>query len=388
MAGLTWNPDFLVFRRKEGQVVVRNDIDGAMVALSLSEYDLLQAYSQNNSLEHVRRCLPDVLLEEDCFLAVVARAKELHLLQEAGLTDSKGRRDKGLLSLQLYYLGMRLCRLLSFLSGLKIQAECRGNLRFFKILSIDLNGTWLHKLATRPMVQKLFWPFLAVLYISLLLTIFLHPSAHFSLAGFAMDEVPGMGLFALLVFGIFCCLSIHETGHYFVYKRYRGEGDQIGIGTMFTVFPVMYTQIDDTCLWQSKRQKILLSLAGVLMDLLIMLGLVCLLCFYHECNLFSLCLDCLLFYYLVQIATNLNPLFPGTDGYYLMEDILGLQRWYGYSFECVKTLWTSLRKGCWPKLQLKEGLGAAYFLLAAICITLYWLMITALLTYPLWSSSL
>lgn len=379
----SWNRDFIVFKRKEDLIVLKNDINGALVSLSLPEYELLMAFSRKNSLQYVRENLKDYQIGEELYQSIIARAKDLDLLSENSAEKPKTRQKDW--QLKLLYLGMKLSQVLRRICKLDISAEFRGNLRFFKCFSIDLNHSCFQRLALSKSLQKGYWPTLILLYLLLIANLVLHPRAHLRFAGFAMTEIPSMALFLALVLAIFACLFCHEMGHYFVYKRYHGEGDIIGMGTMFLVFPVLYTQIDDSCLWQSRRKRMLLSLAGVVMDGLILLVLCNLLCFYHACNFLSLLIACLFYYYVVQILTNLNPLFPGTDGYYLMEDALGLQRWYGYSFECAAACWKSIRQGQWPKLSRRETLGFAYFCMAAVCISVYWLLITSLLTFPLWS---
>ena len=380
----TWNSDFFVFKRNRNTLVVKNDVNGALVSLSPEEYDFLIAYSQHNSLEHIQGSLKNVHASNDVCQALIDKAKELHLLEIK--TKGKPHAKQKNWQMQLYYLGMRFCQLMSRVFRLKFVAEFRGNLRFFKLFSVDLNGSWWQRISQSLSVQKLFWPLIIILYGTLFGILFLHPKASFAFAGFAMTSVPAMGLFLILLCCIFFCLFWHESGHYFVYKRYGGEGDIIGLGTMFVVFPVLYTQIDDTCLWNNRRQKLLLSAAGIVMDGLVLLVLCNILCFYHETNLWSMVIACLFFYYVVQIFTNLNPFFPGTDGYYILEDLLGLQRLYGDSFEEAMTFWKELKTFSIRKRNCREWMSIAYFATAAVCISVYWLLITSLLTFPLWSN--
>lgn len=379
-----WNSDFMVFKRKGDQLMLKNDINGALVSLSLPEYELLLAYSEHQSLQQVRHCLKHLQIDEDTFFAVIEKAKELQLLRNSRL-QSHAQRQKDW-QIKLHYVGMKLSQGLERLFGWKIIAECRGNLRFFKFFSINLEGSIWQKWAESACWQKYYWVGLVLLYLILIGNLLFHPDATFAFSGFAIKETPAMALFLCLLIAIFGCLFCHEMGHYFVYKRYQGEGDVIGLGCMFVVFPVLYTQIDDSCWWPSRRKRMLLSLAGVMMDALILLILTNLLCFYHQSNFLALILACLFYYYVVQILSNLNPFFPGTDGYYLMEDALGLQRCYGHAFECAKKAWAAIRQGHWPKLRKNEVFAVLYFCLSAVCISLYWLLITGLLTFPLWSN--
>ncbi len=381
-----WNTDFFVFKRNSKIIILKNDINGAMVSLSPVEYDVLMAFCQQNSLEQVKNCLKDVCITTDIFQQLIDKAKKLNLLKTQNLMSSRKKQKDW--QMKLYYLGMRLCQCLNRIFGLCFTAEFRGSLRFFKFFSINMEGSCWQKLAHSKKMQQCFWPMLAILYLLLIGNLCFNPNAHFAFSGFGMTSVPVMGLFLTMIACIFCCLFWHEMGHYFMYKRYGGEGDHIGLGVMFLVFPVLYTQIDDSCLWQKRKEKLTLSLAGIVMDGLLLLILWNILCFYHSINFGSLIAACLFYYYVVQLFTNMNPFFPGTDGYYLFEDILGLHRLYGNSFETAKVFWQEIKGFRLKRHTFREWTATAYFCTASLCISVYWLLITTLLTFPLWSNLL
>jgi len=145
----------------------------------------------------------------------------------------------------------------------------------------------------------------------------------------------------------------------------------------------MYTHITQVQLWQDKQRKIKLSLAGILMDLLIMLLLLNILSRYHKPDLFALLAACLFYYYVIQLLSNLNVFFPGTDGYYVFEDLIGKERLFGDSYECFKVF---IKHPFAKKAPPKSFGHLLYFFLSCINISLYWFMIAALMTFPLWSN--
>ncbi len=387
------NTDFLIFNRNGGEIILRNDRDGALLSLSEGEYRLLRFYTEQNDYGHVRKRMPDTDVSENVFQQVISRSRELGLLVR-GETSMKRRRQNGLQTM-LYYLGNRWVSLLSHLFRRPLTAEFNGNLRFFKCFSIDLEGSWCQTLAQSVRFQKMLPWLYALLCLCLTLLPLLLPQADFAFRGFAMRRIPVFGLFICLFFSIFICLFFHEMGHYLLYKRYGGQTNRMGVALMYVVFPVMYTQIDQVCLWKDRKRRIQVSAAGLLTDFLVALTLLQVICLYPESDFVSLLADCLFFYVVIEMMANLNLLFPGTDAYYILEDLTGQERLFGNAYEASREWWksvfgkdVSLRQR-WQRLMStgkKTWLQLLYFLFCCLCITGYWAAITLLLTFPLWSN--
>ena len=383
--GLIWNPDFLTESRDTGRRLLRNDRDGALVSLSEGEYELLQHYACCNSCEYVCRQMTLYELNPGLCRTVVDKGRELRLLVPDGAADTAPAfRRPGSGQALLSYLGNRLLHFLHRVSGLSLSAEFSGNLRFYKLFSVNLENTWLHRLSRRPRFgQRAFMAYLLTLT-ALLAVPAVYPGARFAFSGFGMSHVPVFGLFAAMVAAIFGCLFLHETGHYMVYRHFGGQSNRMGVGTMFFVFPVLYTQTEQV-VWWPRRQKLMVSAAGVAMDFLMLAALNAFLHLYHHPDFLALLAACLFWYYLVQLAANFNFLCPGTDGYYLLEDLLGVERLLGRSYEAARRWWKGLFAG--RKSSVNPGL-VIYFGLACLCISLYWLCLTVVLSYPLWAGLL
>jgi putative peptide zinc metalloprotease protein len=112
----------------------------------------------------------------------------------------------------------------------------------------------------------------------------------------------------------------HEFGHGLACKRHGGEVHEIGALLMFFT-PFLYCNVSDAWLLPSKRQRLLISFAGVYIDLLIWMVAV---------FTWRLTVQDTLVNYLAWIALtacggrtffNLNPLLK-LDGYYLLGDWL------------------------------------------------------------------
>ena len=93
------------------------------------------------------------------------------------------------------------------------------------------------------------------------------------------------------MFLIFFCLTVHELAHYFVYKLYGGTSNEIGAGLMYVIFPVMYVNTINVYYWKNKAQKILLSSAGIIADIIICMSIIILLKYYHVPNVCTVSLS-------------------------------------------------------------------------------------------------
>ncbi|MDD2617466.1 MAG: hypothetical protein PHT87_01555 [Bacteroidales bacterium] len=377
-----WNEDYLIFDKNASELILKNDNNGALVSLSEAEYELLQYYAANNNYESVCRQMKDYRIEKELFDTLTDNACRLGLLIRADV-HKKGEAKSSGLKLIAYFFFVRLITIIGKIGRLKLVAECKGNLRFYKLCSLELNNSILHKLAVSERLQKILLPLYILLMVLLSSFLLFMPGAEIRFSGFGMTKIPVLWFFLLLVLSIFICLFVHETGHYLCYMRYGGISNSMGLGLMFLVFPVMYTHITQVQLWQDKQRKIKLSLAGILMDLLIMLLLLNILSRYHKPDLFALLAACLFYYYVIQLLSNLNVFFPGTDGYYVFEDLIGKERLFGDSYECFKVF---IKHPFAKKAPPKSFGHLLYFFLSCINISLYWFMIAALMTFPLWSN--
>lgn len=376
-----WNEDFLIFEKKASELILKNDNNGALVSLSEAEFNFLHCYSLDNDYEMVCRRMQDYRIERELFDALTHKARHLGLLIRSDNIRKASGSSSGL-KITAYFLFVRFLGIIGKLFRMTLIAECKGDLRFYKLCSLDLSNTVLCKMALSERLQKKLLP-LYILIMVLLSSLLLLPGAEIRFSGFGMIHIPVLRFFLLLVMSIFTCLFIHESGHYLCYKRYGGRSNSMGLGLMFLVFPVMFTHIEQVQLWHDKRQKIKLSLAGILMDILIMLLLLNILSHYHQTDVFALLTACLFYYYVVQLFSNLNVFFPGTDGYYVFEDLIGEERLFGDSYECFKGC---IKHPFTEKISLKHFGYLLYFLIACINISLYWFMIAALMTFPIWSN--
>ncbi|MCC6810022.1 MAG: M50 family metallopeptidase [Deltaproteobacteria bacterium] len=126
---------------------------------------------------------------------------------------------------------------------------------------------------------------------------------------------------------LFCCtvtmLVIHEYAHAFACKHYGGEVHEIGIIVFLFFIPAAYCDVSDAHLFKSKRQKLIVTLAGtwstfVLASLgALIWGNTIPTALLNHVGLVLMATG------YATVLTNLNPLLP-LDGYFFLSDWLGI----------------------------------------------------------------
>ncbi len=123
-------------------------------------------------------------------------------------------------------------------------------------------------------------------------------------------------LFAAI--GAIKCL--HELGHALACKHFGGEVPEMGV-LLLVFVPCLYTDVTDTWRLASKWQRILVSAAGMLVELVIA-SLATIVWWYAQPSLVQLiALDVMLICTINTLAVNGNPLLR-YDGYYILTDLV------------------------------------------------------------------
>lgn len=113
---------------------------------------------------------------------------------------------------------------------------------------------------------------------------------------------------------------LHELGHGLTCRHYGGECHELGV-LLVAFFPLLYCDVSDSWLQQDRRKRILVTAAGIGVELL--LASVCglLWIFSHPGVLHTFFLNVMLVCSINTVMINGNPLLK-YDGYYILSDLL------------------------------------------------------------------
>ncbi len=169
---------------------------------------------------------------------------------------------------------------------------------------------------------------------------------------------------------------VHELGHAFAAQRFGCSVPQMGIAFML-MMPMLYTDVSDAWRLPSKRQKMLISGAGVLAELGLAMVATLLWVFlddgFFRQSVFVIATTS----WVLSMFFNLNPCMK-FDGYYLLSDYLGIDNMQSRAFELFK--WRLRRSVFAPDLPPPEILpdGTRNFLIAYSVMTFIYRITLAL----------
>ncbi|MEH2073794.1 MAG: M50 family metallopeptidase [Nostoc sp.] len=178
----------------------------------------------------------------------------------------------------------------------------------------------------------------------------------------------GSSLIIPFVLLMMLVVSIHELGHAFTLKHYKGV--VLDIGIMFIcLFPGAYTNTTDAYGLVKRRQRTLVMAAGVICQVVIWGIALCLWSISTPGNWFYTATYLLMLAAQFTLALNLNPLNK-FDGYYLVEAITGINHLRKRSFAYYAQLWRRE-----PSLERTEDIGIIAVYAPACLLYITWLLV-------------
>lgn len=204
----------------------------------------------------------------------------------------------------------------------KSQTEWRW--AWTQLLSIRLPG-----IDPQPMLSTLsgigrllFSPFGAVLMLVLwgIASLVLMSSASQFLSELPrLADLASPGMLISLLLGMAILKSLHELGHALACHRYGAQVREMGV--LFLMFmPCLYSDVTDAWRLPSRGQRLLITLAGVLIELTIAAVAVLVWRFSEPGWVHLMALNIVLIASIGTLLVNLNPLMR-YDGYYLLSDL-------------------------------------------------------------------
>ena len=146
-------------------------------------------------------------------------------------------------------------------------------------------------------------------------------------------NVAGALTFALAIMAV---KSVHEFSHAYVAKALGNRVPVMGVALIF-LFPVAYADVTDSWRMRSRRKRLLISLAGVLAEL-VCAGLALFVWGLSSPGpLKSVCFVVSSVTLLSTLIVNLNPAMR-FDGYYVLSDLLGIDNLQTRAFAALRWL--------------------------------------------------
>lgn len=193
-----------------------------------------------------------------------------------------------------------------------------------------------------------------------------------SLSGFF--TLPNLALVWVLTLGV---KVVHEFGHGLTCKHYGGEVHEMG--AMLMVFsPFLYADVTDSYLFASKRQRILVSAAGIWIELVIAALATLLWAVAQPGPTQQLLFNLMLITSVWTVLFNANPLMK-FDGYYILMDLLDVPNLRAKAQRCTRELFRRFwfgrdggLKAATEALPRRRG----WFVIYSLAAQLYLLQIT------------
>lgn len=141
------------------------------------------------------------------------------------------------------------------------------------------------------------------------------------------------GMFYLMIATIFVKIA-HEMGHAYMATKYGIPVHTIGVALM-VMYPVLYAETTNSWKMMDRRDRIFISMAGVMAEMAIA-SVALLLWHMLPPGMFqSICFMLAIVSLAASLLVNLNPLMR-FDGYYLFSDIVGIDNLQDRAFSFAK----------------------------------------------------
>jgi len=289
-----------------GQVwyVIRNPMTGKFARITESAHWLVAQMDGTRKLGEIwdAACaeLGDMAPAQDELLALMTQLSGLGLLHTDGVPDADGMSDRA-------GRMRRRMQVMRFLNPLALRFPLFDPNRI-------LDGLW-------PFARPFFTIFGALAYVALLVAGTVSAGRHWdALTGNIIDRVLAMESLMLLVLVYPLVKLLHELGHGFAVKKWGGEVREVGV-MMLVFIPVPYVDASASTAFPGKWQRILVSAAGILVELGLAAGAMLLWAEMEDGLARAACFNVMLIGGVSTLLFNGNPLLR-FDGYFVASDLL------------------------------------------------------------------
>lgn len=128
---------------------------------------------------------------------------------------------------------------------------------------------------------------------------------------------------AISLVSIWLIKSLHELGHGYVAHHYGCRVPTMGVA-MMVLMPLLYTDVSDAWRLQSRRQRLAIDSAGMLVEFAVAAWALLLWSFLPEGPMRSAVFVLAAVGWVLSLVVNTNP-FMRFDGYYILADLVGIE---------------------------------------------------------------
>jgi putative peptide zinc metalloprotease protein len=234
---------------------------------------------------------------------------------------------------------------------------------------------WLARIA--PRLSGIFSWWAAACFFALFASAALLAAVHWrqfdrELTALAASITADQVLLVLVTIGV--TKVLHELGHAIACKHFGGECHEIGLLLLCGV-PALYCNVSDAWLLPAKRPRILISAAGILVELIIAAACTWLWWCTYPGLIHSLALYAIVVCSVNTVLLNGNPLLQ-YDGYFILADLTDTPNLRARSSNSARSLFARLLLGLNIPGELVKH-GRAFWLIAyAIASAIYrWILV-------------
>jgi hypothetical protein len=162
-----------------------------------------------------------------------------------------------------------------------------------------------------------------------------------------------------------------------LYRKHGGQTSEMGLALVLGFLPFIYVSTNSLYLWDNKRTRMLVTAAGILVDLVLTLAVLLL-----YLNLPSFIALFFLYFLLIRIAFNIMPFIPATDGYFLLTEIVSNPSLFSDAGLSFNKVFICLKKRQFNEISRKDLSYTLYLLMSYLFITAYYTSMSLIIIVP------
>ena len=383
MTAINHEYELIYEKPEEEKLFFKNKTSETLIQISKIEFEIIQRYIKTGSISSVKQYFSkDFDLEDDLILELINRAQSINLIidpLEFDLLKKKKKFKFERLEILIGYFAERGNPILKKI-GVELSLDFKGNFNFYKLLSISFSKSKFADFIEKNSILFIICYFLTLFW-AIGKFIFSWPNKANLMELLNTPPPSGLVVFLIILLGIFITTFFHELGHYIIYSKYGGKTSKMGVALMVGFLPVMYVSTNSLYLWSNRAHRILVAASGILVDILLLVLAIDWLLFSFP-NPLSFYTIFFIFLFCVRIIANINPFIPGTDGYFILSDIVGIPSLYQSATFNVQKFAQNMRSFRFFVIDRFQLISAGYLMLSILFITGYYLLIGAFILLP------